>query len=146
MIDRDEFAKAHGQIPGLDRGVAIVCRPRRNLDRPIIAALVFRQQPDEGRLQRIRSRAVQQAFGRVAGQHRPTVHRCQPVEACRLIHIGGGNQHAHAGPGTTDAGDQIPELSARERIDTGGRLVEDEQVRIVDQRAAEAELLLHPTG
>src|SRR5262249_44637983 len=39
-----------------------------------------------------------------------------------------------------------PELSARERVDAGGGLIEDEQVRIVDQRAAQAELLLHAAG
>ncbi len=112
MIDRGELAEAHGQVPGLDGGIAIVFRPRRNLDRPIIPALVFRQQPDEGCLQRLRLRAVQQAFGRVAGQHPPIVHRRQPVETCRLLHIGRGHQHAHAGPGTTDAGDQLPELAS----------------------------------
>ena len=39
--------------------------------------------------------------------------------------------------------DQVPELPARERIDAGGRLVQNQQVGVVDQRAAEAELLLH---
>src|SRR5207253_3169641 len=39
--------------------------------------------------------------------------------------------------------DQLPELAARERIDTGGRLVEDQEVGFMDQRAAKAELLLH---
>ena len=31
-------------------------------------------------------------------------------------------------------------------IDAGGRLIEDQQVRIVDQRAAKAQLLLHAAG
>ena len=39
--------------------------------------------------------------------------------------------------------DQVPELPARQGIDAGGGLVEDQQVRVVDQRAAQAELLLH---
>ena len=37
-------------------------------------------------------------------------------------------------------------MSARERVDARGGLIEDEQVRIVDQRAAQAELLLHAAG
>ncbi len=45
-----------------------------------------------------------------------------------------------------DAGDQVPELGARQRIDAGGRLVQDEQVGVVDQRAAQAQLLLHAAG
>ena len=42
-----------------------------------------------------------------------------------------------------DVVDQRPELPPRERVDAGGRLVEDEQVRVVHQRAAQADLLLH---
>src|SRR3954465_11355911 len=42
-----------------------------------------------------------------------------------------------------EAVDEVQERGAGERVDAGGRLVEDEQVRIVDQRAAQAELLLH---
>ncbi len=146
MIDRGEIAEALGQIPGLDRGIAIVLRPRWNRHRPITPAFLFRQQPDEGGLQRIRPRALQQGFGCVVGQHTAIVHGRQPVETCRLLHIGGGHQHTHAGAGTADAGDQIPELASREGIDAGGRLIEDEQVRIMDQGTAQSELLLHATG
>ena len=39
--------------------------------------------------------------------------------------------------------EQLPELAARHRIDAGGRLVEQDQRRLVDQRAGERELLLH---
>ena len=42
-----------------------------------------------------------------------------------------------------DVVDERPELPPRERIDAGGGLVEDEQVRVVDQRAAQPDLLLH---
>src|SRR5690606_15888055 len=42
-----------------------------------------------------------------------------------------------------DPVDEIPELTPGQRIDAGGRLVEDEEVRIVNERAAEAELLPH---
>ena len=73
-------------------------------------------------------------------------HRSQPVEALGLLHIGGGDQHAHALAARPDAVDQIPELPARQRIDAGRGLVEDEQVGIVDQRAAQAELLFHAAG
>ena len=74
------------------------------------------------------------------------VHRHQPVEALGLVHVGGRDHHAHAGPARADAVDQLPELAARQRIDAGRRLVEDQQIRVVDQRAAEAELLLHAAG
>ena len=74
------------------------------------------------------------------------VHRHQPVEAGGLLHVGGRHQDAHARPVGPDAVDQLPELAARQRIDAGGRLVEDQQVRVVDQSAAQAELLLHAAG
>ena len=79
-------------------------------------------------------------------QHPPGVHRDQPVEAGRLLHVSGRHEYAHAGPLGSDALDQLPELPARQRIDAGRRLVEDEQVRVVDQRAAQAEFLLHAAG
>ena len=39
--------------------------------------------------------------------------------------------------------DQRPELSPRQRIDSGRGFVEDEEVRVVDQGTAEPDLLLH---
>ena len=42
--------------------------------------------------------------------------------------------------------DQFPELPARQRIDAGRRLVEDQKIGIVDQRAAQAEFLPHAAG
>ena len=47
------------------------------------------------------------------------------------------------GAARADAVDQFPELAARQRIDAGGRLVQDQQIGIVNQRAAQAELLPH---
>ena len=81
--------------------------------------------------------------GRPGGQHAPGVHGHDPVPLLRLVHVGGGDDDAHAGPVRADVVDERPELPPRQRIDAGGRLVEDEQVRVVDQRAAEPDLLLH---
>ena len=57
-------------------------------------------------------------------------------EALRFIHIRRRNEHAHLRSPRSDGVDQIPELAARQRIDAGGRLVKNKQIRIVDQRAA----------
>src|SRR5271157_4006600 len=64
----------------------------------------------------------------------------------RLFHIGGRNDHAHARAALADVFDQVPELPARKRIDARCRLIENQQIRIVNQRAADAKLLLHSTG
>ena len=76
------------------------------------------------------------------GQHAAGIERDQMIKAPRLVHVGGRHDHAHAGALGADAGDQLPELRARadRRL---GRLVEHQQVGVVDQRAAQAELLLH---
>jgi hypothetical protein len=42
--------------------------------------------------------------------------------------------------------DQLPELAARKWIDAGGRFVQNEQFRVVNQRAAQPQLLLHAAG
>src|SRR5581483_3777300 len=39
--------------------------------------------------------------------------------------------------------EELPELPPRERVHARRRLVEDEEVRVVEERAAEPELLLH---
>ena len=49
-------------------------------------------------------------------------------------------------PCAQEFGKQLPELTARHRVDTGRRLVEHEQRRLVDERAGERELLLHAAG
>ena len=45
-----------------------------------------------------------------------------------------------------EAGDDVPELAARLRIEAGGRLVEEEQLGIADQRAGDGEPLLLAAG
>ena len=42
--------------------------------------------------------------------------------------------------------DDLPQLPARQRIDADRRLVEQQQLRRTDQRAGQAELLLHAAG
>ena len=65
-------------------------------------------------------------------------------KALRLVHIGGRDKHGQPRPFGADRIDQIPELAPRQGIDPGGRLVENQEIGIVDQRAAQPELLLHP--
>ncbi len=72
------------------------------------------------------------------------VHRDEPIEPLGLFHIRGRHDDAEAGPAPADPRDQLPELAARQRIDAGRRLVEDQQVRIVNEGAAQPELLPHP--
>ncbi len=116
---------------------------RRNDDGMVELALLLRQQRDEGLVERSSAGLRQEVRRRTRGEDASGIHRHQPVEARRLFHIGGGDDDAHAGPPGADRIDQLPELAPRQRIDARGRLVEDQQVGVVDQRAAQAELLFH---
>ena len=107
------------------------------------AARLLGQQRDEGRVEVARRGALLQLRRSARRQHAAGVHRGEPAEDLGLLHVGGRHHHRHAGPPLADAIDELPELAPRERIHAGGGLVEHEQLRVVDQRAAEAELLLH---
>jgi len=144
MVHRHEVAEAHRQILRFngDVGLFVQCQ-RFNHDFSVGAPFFFRQQGDEGRFERMVAGAIEQFSRRAGGQHPAVVHGHQPVEALGFFHVGRGHQHAHAGAVGTDAGNQLPELRPRQRVDAGGRLVQDQQVRVVDEGAAQPELLLH---
>ena len=142
-VDRGEIAETAGQIAGGDDGIAVENSARRYLQCVVTAALLFRKQRNEGILDR-RGAGAGLDFGRGSGcQDLARIHRHQPIEPLGFLHIGGRHDHAHAGTARTDAVDQFPELAARERIDAGGRLIQNEQIRIVNERAAQAEFLAH---
>ena len=112
-------------------------------ERVVPDALLLRQQRDEGLLDEARAGRLLEFGRRAGGQHPAGIHRDQPVETLGLLHIGGRDDDAHAGAARAHAIDQFPELAARQRVDAGRRLVEDQQIGIVDQRAAQPELLPH---
>ena len=146
MVDRGEAAEPLGQAVRLDDHLVLARRARGDHDLLVAAALLLRQEGDEGRVQVSGPGARQQLRRRAGGEHPAGVHRHQPVEPSGLFHVGGRHQDTHARPAGPDVVDQLPELAARQRIDAGGRLVEDQEVRVMDQGAAEAELLFHAAG
>ena len=147
VVDGDEVAESHRQIARLDGRRAVGARPaRHDLDGPVIRAPRRRQQVHEGFFETAGSGAREDVARRAAVQDPARVHRNEPIEALGFLHVGRGHEYAHAGPAGADAVDEFPELTPRQRVDARGRLVEDQQVRLVDQRAAEAELLLHAAG
>ena len=62
--------------------------------------------------------------------------------AFRLVEVAGGEDHR----GTLGGGarDQRPQVSAADRVYPGGRLVQDQQGRVVQHRGDDAQLLAHP--
>src|SRR5581483_710748 len=147
VVHGREAAEPHGEVQGLDRRVLVRCNgPGRNDDIAVSAALLLRKQGDERGIERGRCRLPEQLGGCAGGQHAAGVHGHQPIEARRLLHVGGGDDDAHARAVGANAVDQLPELPARKRVHAGRRLVEDEKIGVVDEGAAQAELLLHAAG
>ncbi|OIQ64912.1 hypothetical protein GALL_535350 [mine drainage metagenome] len=144
LVDSDEIAERTGQIGRFDCVSALVeAPPRREHDPAVLHVPRFRQQGDEGLFQGLRSGARLEPGSGAGGDWPPGLHRDEPVEAFRLVHVGRGEEYAHSRTAHADALDQNPKLIARKRIDPGCRFIEDEEVRVVHQRAAQAELLLH---
>ena len=145
-VDRNEVAEAAGQVGRLDRGIAVMRHAGRYVHRLVACSLFLRQQPDEGGFERFLSCRLANIRRRSRGKHPAVIHCGQPVEAFRLLHIGGSHEHAHMRAAGADRVDEFPELPPRQRIDAGRRLVEDQQVRVMDESAAEPELLFHAAG
>src|SRR5262245_21465622 len=79
---------------------------------------------------------------RVDGEQAAALNQGDAIASIRLVHVRRRDDGGQAVG--SQAPQQIPELAARDRIHAGRRLVEEQDLGPVDQRAAERELLLHP--
>ena len=68
----------------------------------------------------------------------------EPVAALGFVHVVRRDEHGRALGG--DAVDLLPEVAPAHRIDARGRLVEEQQRRLVDRRAGERDALLPAAG
>ena len=92
-------------------------------------------------------RAVHQPLdllGRAAGQQLPLVDQGQAVAPLGFVQVGGGDEDRDPLP--QQLVKDPPEVAARDGVHAVGRLVEEQDLRRVDQGAGQAELLLHPPG
>ena len=71
-------------------------------------------------------------------------HRHAIAEALRLVHVVRGEEHGLAA--LLEPLHHIPELPPRLRVESSGRLVEEQQVRIGNERARHREALLLAAG
>ena len=85
---------------------------------------------------------------RGVGQQLALVQQQHAAAAGGLVEIGGGPNHGHAVGAAflQHGGDDRPEFAARQRIDADRRFVQQQQARAGQQRAGQAELLLHAAG
>ena len=99
-----------------------------------LAALVLRkfQVMDEGIVQRRCACAFADGFGRVADKHAAFMHQRNPVAARGLGHVVGRDKDRYA-VFSGQVHERLPEDVARHRIDARGRLIQDQNLRAVDQ-------------
>ncbi|OQA42093.1 MAG: hypothetical protein BWY49_00133 [Candidatus Omnitrophica bacterium ADurb.Bin314] len=143
VVHGSETSETTRQALCVDNHFRLSGRARRDRELGVSLAFLFRQQPDKTLFQIFGARPVHQLPGRPGRQHASPVHRHDPVPFLRLIHVGRGNKHAHRGTAFSDIVDERPELTAGERIDTCCRFIQDEEIGIVDQCAAESHFLFH---
>ncbi len=142
-VDGSERPEAAREVLGHDGRPGVGLDARRDGQTPPRAAFLLGQEGHEGLFQVIGPRPLLELLRRARGQDSPGIHRDQPVEAIGFIHVGRGDEHAHPRPAGADVVDERPELLTRERVDARRGFVENEQVGVVNQRRAEADLLLH---
>ena len=93
----------------------------------------------------LRVDAGNDACGRVDGDDPAAVDDRHPVgEALRLLHEVGNEQDGDAS--IADGRDQVPRLAPRLRVEAGGQLVEDRDLRPPHQGEGDGEALLLPSG
>ena len=110
---------------------------------PGIAASAVDGRTRSGRLdldQRARQRRLQPGW--FVERHDPSlVQQRNPRAALRLVQVRRGHHDRQAA--RQELGEQLPELTTRHRIDAGRRLVEQQDVGPMDERAGERQFLLH---
>ena len=74
----------------------------------------------------------------------PGTHQSDTVATGGLIHIRRRDKYRNALPFQTIQ--HIPELRAGDRIDPRRRLIQEQDIRTMDQGATQSQLLLHTTG
>jgi hypothetical protein len=84
-----------------------------------------------------------QRGGRTLDRQAPGLQEADPVAASGFVHVRGADQDREVFLGD-QADDQLPEGLARARIHAGGRLIQQEDPRAVDQRGRQSEFLFHP--
>jgi hypothetical protein len=86
---------------------------------------------------------LDQRAGRTLGDDPAAVHHHEPVaELLGLVHVVRGEHERDAA--LLQPVEPVPQHVARLRVEAGGRLVEQQQLGLVDERAGDGDAPLHP--
>ncbi len=97
---------------------------------------------DEGVLQRRRALPGLDVGGRALGEHPTAVHQRDAVATLGLVHEVGRDEDGHPLL-AREHEELLPEAVSGDRIDPGGRLVEDQELGRMDHRHRERQTLAH---
>ena len=82
--------------------------------------------------------------GSIVRQQLAPVHKANPVAVLGFIHVMSGDENGR--PLRGELVNQVPELTPRHRVDAAGRLIQEQERRLVDQGAAQRQALAPPAG
>ena len=144
VVHRREAAKPLGQAMRLDRGRQMGVWHKRRDCQPARALLLFgRQHADVGLFQRSHAMLGHYLARGLAHQQPAFIHGKQILEVLGLFDVGRSHHHGHARAFGLQFVHQGPELAARQRVDTRGRLIQNQYIGRMHQGAAQAQFLLH---
>ena len=114
--------------------------PRQLLDEPHDVLGIFAHHLHDllGHMPRL------QLFRRSECDQLPPVYEPQPVAVLCLVHVMGGDEDGN--PLSGHVVDQVPEVPAAHRIDAGGRLIQEDDGRLMEDGASERQALLPAAG
>ena len=127
VVNRGEVAETLGEVVRFYCGRQRRVRHERRQIQPARALLFFRRQQADVGLFEVGMSGHHLARRRVY-QQLARIHRPQLRERLRFFDVGGGDQHRHPRRFPLQIMHQRPELAARERIDAGGWLVQNQQI------------------
>ena len=108
------------------------------------SALTGLDQREEGRLRVRGAGRVEYAGQCVVREEAALTHEQQPVAAAGLVHDMAGDQQGGAGIG--QLAQDVPEVAAQGRVQSHGRLVEDEQLGLADEGGSQGDSRQLPAG
>ncbi len=137
-------ARRRASTPGSARSTR-TCARSPNIWTSVTPGVRFSTRTPDGarrRSPRTARRAACGAAPRGVEREQPAVvQQRHPAAALGLVQV--RRRHQDRDPLREKLREEHPELAARHRIDAGRRLVEHDQVRLVDERAGQRQLLLH---
>ena len=142
VVNSGEIAELKRQVVGFNGDIAVVADPGRNHQR-LIAVTTVALVVGKSFIQLAVGRCGGQLFAQACGNQLAPVEHQAVFKLLGLFHVGRGHQQRQLRALAAYVFDQLPKAPPRQRVNASGGLIENQQIRLVDQCAAQPELLFH---